>query len=223
MADGAVVNAAFLDGGWPLHGAAAARSADGVQALLAAGARPNVTAEHCYGNTAMHYIVKASHPTYHGRMEAALLALVNGANGKSGHEAVDVNLANDKGETPLHLAVPYPYMGCTTRTTVRVFTILLAAGARRSVDVLDLCGYTPLRKCLPIVDDIGAELATVLIRAGANVPALGSPDADAWLSVIKSPTMLAVIRTAMAWPNCQRCVWIDTCLRLGFAGDDAEY
>ena len=106
-----------------LHRAAERGDSQLVTQLLAAGAQVNAPVRSDeplssdWGDTALHLAA------LNGRADVVKLLIARGAN---------VNASNDRGATPLHLAVEHP----------AVIGQLLAAGAR--IDALDARGRTPL-------------------------------------------------------------------------------
>lgn len=183
----------------PLHYAAMARSAEGVNALLKGGAE--VDACDATGDTPLHIAVCP-----YCRNEAVVKALL-------AHGA-DVNLRNDRGETVLTAAVP---SSCSSvKESIPIFEALLAAGAGADAASLQTSLYKVLRKC---VGPASATLASMLIRAGASVPVAGSEDASKWYIASVEPATWKVVQKAMVWPLSARCTWITACLALGFMAD----
>ena len=191
----------------PLHFAAMACNAEGVDALLKGGAE--VDACDATGDTPLHIAVSAPYC----RNEAVVKALL-------AHGA-DVNLRNNRGETVLTAAVPSSCSSSSVKESIPIFEALLAAGAGADTATLQTSLFKVLRKC---VGPGSAELASMLIRAGASVPVAGTEVASKWYIASVDPATWKVVQKAMVWPLSARCTWITACLALGFMADaeDAE-
>jgi ankyrin repeat protein len=156
---GADVNSADLMGYTPLNLAAQRSNVEIVKVLLEAGADVNIIGR--YGEKSLFLAARI------GNVEIVNIFLLAGAD-------VDINLVNDKGYTPLHLAA--------TSGNAEVVQALIAVSAI-NVNIADRDGKTPL---LLAAERGDAEMARLLLEASADV---NLADRDG-----KTPLLLAAER-----------------------------
>ena len=115
-----------------------------VSALIAAGADVN--------NMPLHSAVRGAvqrHYRYGSQQYASVVSVLIAA-------GADVNVTTSYGETPLHKAVPWPF--------IQIVSVLIAAGA--DVTVQDNGGYAPLHRA---ASNGRISIVMALIAAGADV------------------------------------------------------
>ena len=136
------------------------------KALVAAGA--NVNARTAMGNTVAYLATQ--------KQSKALLDFLVGA-------GADAALGNDKGETPMHMAL---FLGSTD-----LMAHLLGLAGRACLEALDARGYSPLHYSVMLGR---AEAFQFLIQHGADPSRRSGEGLDLFLLAIKGLQVRAVVR-----------------------------